>query len=445
MMLLAALVLSQLLLQGGCEPFYNALPRCPPGQKGESCEEICPAGWFGDNCKFKCACQNNAFCSTVDGECDCRHESGVNGTRGVALAGWTGLICDRPCPRGRWGSLCSFECPCIEGQGECDPQVGECQCLTGFMERECALTCNHLKYGINCNKKCHCGEHADSCDHVTGRCNCHKGWHGWICDSRCEDGFWGEDCNQTCNCGPGIVPCRQNNGSICHCPEGTTTDKYGQCSTRCPRGTYGYGCEESCLVWKGRNVTGYHIDEEESCNPGNGELICLPGYDGVNCWNSCPNGKFGPLCSGTCECLNGDCHHITGECRCYKGWTGSTCSERCPQGSYGYNCTLRCTKCHNGGFCTGPEECVCADGWTGISCKLLESKTLVDELEHNSTRITLTLAAILLAILLVMLLIFIRCTRTEQTVQYDVTEIRGSNGSDNSLFDGWYRNMVRVA
>ncbi|CAH1243141.1 FGFR1 [Branchiostoma lanceolatum] len=43
----------------------------------------------------------------------------------------------------------------------------------------------------------------------------------------------------------------------------------------------------------------------------------------------CPEGTFGPICSETCHCLNGNsyCNHVTGACLegCADGWAGSDC------------------------------------------------------------------------------------------------------------------------
>ncbi|XP_065351886.1 multiple epidermal growth factor-like domains protein 10 isoform X2 [Cloeon dipterum] len=344
------------------------------------------------------------------------------------LVGWEGLLCDRPCRRGFWGTKCSNECPCEVGQGECDPVTGDCQCLTGFMLQKCELPCNMLKYGFNCNKPCECTKNADGCDPVTGRCLCQEGWHGWICDSRCEDGFWGIDCNQTCNCGQGNVPCRHSNGK-CHCPAGTLPGSDGHCTYKCPEGTYGYGCEESCAKWQNRNLTGAQILAKGTCDPVTGDLICLPGYEGVNCKNSCPNGKFGLNCSSDCACLNGECHHVTGECRCHKEWRGTTCEERCPRGTYGYNCTLNCTiNCLNEGFCLRYDKCGCEDGWAGDDCALVELSFFQD-LQRGFVFLALLATVVILSLLLLFILQF---SRTEQVFEYEITQTSDSDSVNRS-------------
>jgi len=153
---------------------------------------------------------------------------------------------------------------------------------------------------------------------------------GWICDSTCRDGLWGTTCNETCNCGSDTIPCKQDTG-VCHCPPGHRMDKSELCFDTCPNGTYGYACEESCLTWnrpteggifsnlyflsvgKKKPIAGVYLEPGQTCDPVTGDRICSPGYTGINCWNSCPSGKFGFKCSGVCQCDYGDCHHITGK------------------------------------------------------------------------------------------------------------------------------------
>ncbi|XP_019647161.1 PREDICTED: uncharacterized protein LOC109487598 [Branchiostoma belcheri] len=49
----------------------------------------------------------------------------------------------------------------------------------------------------------------------------------------------------------------------------------------------------------------------------------------------CPTGVFGPTCSESCRCLNGNasCNHVTGACLggCADGWAGSNCQSVHPQ------------------------------------------------------------------------------------------------------------------
>lgn len=43
---------------------------------------------------------------------------------------------------------------------------------------------------------------------------------------------------------------------------------------------------------------------------------------GDSCGERCPSGSHGPQCEQSCPCQNGGtCHHITGDCSCLIGWT----------------------------------------------------------------------------------------------------------------------------
>jgi len=50
----------------------------------------------------------------------------------------------------------------------------------------------------------------------------------------------------------------------------------------------------------------------------------LIGYHGNNCENKCPEGTYGLYCKESCRCQHGaKCHHVTGECICKPGYQGS--------------------------------------------------------------------------------------------------------------------------
>lgn len=93
---------------------------------------------------------------------------------------------------------------------------------------------------------------------------------------------------------------------------------------------------------------------------------CCPGYFGTLC-EPCPGGQGG-VCSGHGQCqdrLLGD-----GQCRCQEGFHGTAC-EMCELGRYGPNCTGVCDCAH--GLCQeglrGDGSCVCNVGWQGPRCE----------------------------------------------------------------------------
>uniref|UniRef100_A0A287ALB0 Stabilin 1 n=1 Tax=Sus scrofa TaxID=9823 RepID=A0A287ALB0_PIG len=92
---------------------------------------------------------------------------------------------------------------------------------------------------------------------------------------------------------------------------------------------------------------------------------CCPGFFGTLC-EPCPGG-LGGVCSGHGQCQ--DRVLGSGECRCHEGFHGTAC-EMCELGRYGPNCTGVCNCAH--GLCQeglrGDGSCVCNVGWQGIRC-----------------------------------------------------------------------------
>ena len=54
------------------------------GYAGENCEYTCPEDTYGQDCKNKCECMNDAVCDIVDGTCECE-------------PGYEGEYCEKPC------------------------------------------------------------------------------------------------------------------------------------------------------------------------------------------------------------------------------------------------------------------------------------------------------------------------------------------------------------
>lgn len=59
-----------------------------------------------------------------------------------------------------------------------------------------------------------------------------------------------------------------------------------------------------------------------SCHPMTGECLCLPGWEGLHCNESCPQDRHGPGCQEYCLCLHGGvCLPDSGLCQCAPGYT----------------------------------------------------------------------------------------------------------------------------
>uniref|UniRef100_A0A1I7XTN8 EGF-like domain-containing protein n=1 Tax=Heterorhabditis bacteriophora TaxID=37862 RepID=A0A1I7XTN8_HETBA len=128
----------------------------------------------------------------------------------------------------------------------------------------------------------------------------------------------------------------------------------------CPIGFYGWYCSQSCDCQNGA-----------SCEPGDGQCLCRPGFEGDRCELACKNNTFGPHCQLKCDC---------GEFPCDP-------TDVCRPGRYGENCAHKC-QCYNGATCdrkTG--KCGCAPGYLGPTCQA-EMKGLTyckEEIRNNNS------------------------------------------------------------
>uniref|UniRef100_S4RQG8 Multiple EGF like domains 10 n=1 Tax=Petromyzon marinus TaxID=7757 RepID=S4RQG8_PETMA len=132
------------------------------------------------------------------------------------------------------------------------------------------------------------------------------------------------------------------------------------CDNVCPEGRWGPNCSLSC-----------NCNNGASCSPDDGTCECAFGYRGTTCQRICSPGFYGARCSQACpQCVhsNGPCHHISGQCDCLPGFHGSLCNQVCPSKRYGKNCFGTCS-CTNNGTCNPIDgSCQCYPGWIGSDC-----------------------------------------------------------------------------
>lgn len=100
-------------------------------------------GFYGDNCNSICTCQNGGTCEHVTGACIC--PPGVKGDQ-----------CEDGCPPGFFGQDCDKACPRNCPSGYCDRIFGFCECLPGYFGPACNLPCPDFTFGANCNQQCDC-------------------------------------------------------------------------------------------------------------------------------------------------------------------------------------------------------------------------------------------------------------------------------------------------
>ncbi|XP_078666293.1 uncharacterized protein LOC144908516 [Branchiostoma floridae x Branchiostoma belcheri] len=354
---------------------------CKPGWTGETCDEICPLGFFGADCGQVCNCTASQECNHTTGQCtcipghlndrsctpcedgkygdncertcDCTQEATCSKYDGMCICppGYTGDRCELTCPAGTFGQNCLQSCNCTNAT-TCQPIDGTCFCPPGTAGDNCELTCTNMTYGLSCGNRCDCGEHASGCDARTGQCQCEDGWFGVRCDNPCENGTaYGATCNQTCNCQHGS--CHPGTGE-CQCEVGFSGSTCQICADR----KYGPDCALSCS----------RCPDNHGCDNRDGQCTCPQGFTGPTCGQRCPSGFYGDGCRKQCACENNSpCHHETGQCICHAPYKGSNCSEECPAGTYGQACENKCS-CVNGGKCGYHGMCDCADGWTGTHC-----------------------------------------------------------------------------
>ncbi|XP_062596811.1 multiple epidermal growth factor-like domains protein 10 [Saccostrea cucullata] len=252
-----------------CHILYGTCLGCKPGWGGDLCENVCPFGKYGLECKQACAghCGGNANCDRVTGHCI-----------GGCASGWTGTLCDKECLNGSYSENCMFNCSgqCLL-QEPCDKISGKCVngCRSGYTNEKCDQECVSQTFGKECRKYCsgHCINNV-KCNHITGLCDngCADGYTGLLCDSVCPSGQFGKNCS-------------------------------GFCSQK---------CISAC----------HHVD---------GSCDCTPGWKGIpNCDEECLSGYFGVNCDHQCSrhCVSNDtCNKVNGSCPrgCHKNYVGETC------------------------------------------------------------------------------------------------------------------------
>ncbi|XP_071957852.1 uncharacterized protein [Antedon mediterranea] len=189
----------------------------------------CPRGkWFPPDCALDCpVCYNGGVCSEF-GSCVCP-------------PGFKGDNCEQACGINNWGRDCTILCS--SGTPGCPgilyglPDPYGCSCFTGYEGIECNNECDAGMYGPNCLLECHCDE--NSCDRTSGctiTATCHSGYTGERClyrseDVDCPDGFYGPECTKVCHCKHSST-CNRTSGS---CPDGD----------HCAEGWAGLGCQQA--------------------------------------------------------------------------------------------------------------------------------------------------------------------------------------------------------
>ncbi|XP_014674017.1 PREDICTED: serine/arginine repetitive matrix protein 1-like [Priapulus caudatus] len=149
-----------------CDPVIGKCV-CTYPWSGSNCTE-CVRGRYGQECELICNC-GSVSCDGFTGECIC-----PSGTQGPD--------CNATCLSGFWGKQCRGRCAerCVHAS-TCHHVSGECACAPGWMGETCEQGCDVGRYGAGCVHECQC-ENEGSCDSATGACNCSISWSGQRCE-----------------------------------------------------------------------------------------------------------------------------------------------------------------------------------------------------------------------------------------------------------------------
>ncbi|VDO45390.1 unnamed protein product, partial [Onchocerca flexuosa] len=288
--------------QAHCDPITGAC-RCSLGYIGAICEQPCPDGKYGPNCTLDCECYGNAKCDPVQGCCDCppgrygtrcQYELILKVERKTLPFGnefWESIpnrliivlkIRKKflACPAGFYGWYCSQSCDCQNG-ATCDPDNGQCRCLSGYFGKQCEQSCANNTYGPHCQLNCDCGKF--QCDPETGKCDCPLGLHG--------------------------PKCKQDSSKK------TVAENIILISTR-QEELFNLFCVSLCLHCNANAINSITFRFS----------MIIPKSD--LSFVACRPGRYGKNCEYRCECYNGAiCDRVTGQCTCAPGYLGATCQH----------------------------------------------------------------------------------------------------------------------
>ncbi|XP_062603233.1 multiple epidermal growth factor-like domains protein 10 [Saccostrea cucullata] len=359
---------------GKCEPGWTSTLG-KNGRKGKKCDQECPNGTFGLNCKHNCSghCTGGLSCNKTTGICDAG-----------CTNGWRTPRCSKKCNEGFYGKNCINPCGHCANKSACDHVTGFCplgNCAPGFKSfsyKSCDKECDDKTFGKNCEETCsgHC-RGGLPCNKTDGRCpgGCADGWMNPYCNETCSHGLYGRECRFPCGKCARNAHCNHVNGS---CPFGDCMPGFKQkddqrCDKECDKGSFGDFCEKNC---SGHCAEGLHCNKTDGVCPRG----CEDGWILPNCNETCKKGFYGTVCSLSCGfcALNATCDHVTGSCPsglCQPGWKKTQdkrCDKECEYGSFGKHCMYSCSRqckeklhCNKiNGACFGG----CKDGWTNDQC-----------------------------------------------------------------------------
>lgn len=167
-------------------------------------------------------------------------------------------------------------------------QNGNCSCKKGYYGDRCQMKCLPGRYGNNCEQTCHCNNN-QSCDPENGRCYL-----------RCAQGRMGDSCDQ-----------------------GEEAVTSGDCRTQ----EFSFVWILFCVLFYNKYRFLFILYQIYFLQFFLILFCCTFGWCGVFLL-VCPRGTFGFNCEEKCNCHNSNCHPETGECICKAGTRGRHCNKR---------------------------------------------------------------------------------------------------------------------
>ncbi|CAI5786179.1 stabilin-2 isoform X1 [Podarcis lilfordi] len=264
-----------------------AIPSCPIGTTPLKYKKVSCLYLHSERFSLRYGCQPKCSKSTITREC---------------CAGFYGPQCE-PCP-GLAGNTCFGNGICLDGLNG----NGTCECEAGFEGVACEK-CIKGKYGTSCDQECPC-IHGKCNDDIKGdgSCECDVGWRGVKCDEEIK----GDKCNSTC-----------------HTSANCLLNSYGRAYCKCAAGFKGNGTYCTAINACETSNGGCSLKAEcRRTTPGNRVCLCNAGYtgDGIVCFeiNPCVENNGG--CDKNAECTHTGPNQAA--CNCLKGYSGNgkTCT-----------------------------------------------------------------------------------------------------------------------
>ncbi|XP_033017703.1 stabilin-2 [Lacerta agilis] len=321
-----------------------AIPSCPSGTTPLEHQKVSCLYLHSTRLSLRYGCQPKCSKTTIFREC---------------CAGFYGPQCE-PCP-GLAGNTCFGNGICLDGLNG----NGTCECEAGFEGVACEK-CIKGKYGTACDQECPC-IHGKCNDDIKGdgSCECDVGWRGVKCDEEIK----GDKCNRTC-----------------HTSANCLLNSYGRAYCKCAAGFKGNGTYCTAINACEASNGGCSLKAEcRRTTPGNRVCICNAGYtgDGIVCFeiNPCVENNGG--CDKNAECTHTGPNQAA--CNCLKGYSGNgkSCSyiSLCSVNNGGCSQNAVCNDTEY-----SERTCVCRPSYVGDGFTCRGSIFVELAADYNTTR-----------------------------------------------------------